>query len=79
MNVVNFELLLGAARTLKLVKTLMLFSDIFLLIELFFFFFFHLKIRKICDPSQARSVGSILAWYREVPGSNPGKGENFSL
>ena len=30
-------------------------------------------------PSQDSSIGSISAWYREVSGSNPGKGENFSV
>ena len=30
-------------------------------------------------PSQDSSIGSILAWYRKGLGSNPGKGENFSV
>ena len=29
------------------------------------------------NPSQDSSIGSISAWYREVLGSNPNKGENF--
>ena len=29
--------------------------------------------------SQDSSVGSRSAWYWEVPGPNPGKGENFSI
>ena len=33
----------------------------------------------ISYPSQDSSIGSISAWYRGGPGSNPGKGENFSV
>ena len=35
------------------------------------------KVNK--NPSQDSSVGSILAGIGEVPGSNRGKGENFSI
>ena len=38
-----------------------------------------IKIRVQGDPSQNSSVGSKSAWYRGGPGSNPGKGENFSM
>ena len=31
------------------------------------------------NPSQDSSIGSILAWYQGGPGSNPSKGENFSV
>ena len=31
------------------------------------------------NPSQDSSIGSVSACSREVPGSNPGKGENFSV
>ena len=34
---------------------------------------------EIYNPSQDSSIGSISAWYRGGPGSNPGKGENFSV
>ena len=30
------------------------------------------------NPSQDSSIGCISAWHRGGPGSNPGKGENFS-